>query len=184
MFCPMESKQFGDVAKVPDEIMYCLRAANPMFCTHDAHYMQNCQRCVVAYELRRRGYSAVAQPCVPGAADMLPYMNRRDGWPAVFESQIMADCSAATQAQARENVERQMRAYGEGSRAIVSVNWLSRANGHLFMAENFGRRIYFVDPQTGSVGVEWYFQYASPAHVIIMRTDRAKFTKLAKLCCE
>ena len=136
MFCPMEREPDENGMKVPGEILDCLKASNPLFSTHKASYMENCQRCVMAYELRRRGYSVVAQPYIPGGADMLPYMNRRYGWPAVFEKQIITDCSAVTQAQAKENIERQMRAYGDGSRAIVRVNWLSRANGHLFMVEN------------------------------------------------
>ena len=127
MSCPMEMEPGENSMKIPGEIMDCLKASNPLFSTHKASYMENCQRCVMAYELRRRGYSVVAQPYIPGGADMLPYMDRRYGWPAVFEKQILTDCSAVTQAQAKENIERQMRAYGDGSRAIVRVNWLSRA---------------------------------------------------------
>ena len=127
MFSPIEREHDGNGMKVPSEILDCLKASNPLFSTHKASYMESCQRCVMAYELRRRGYSVVAQPYIPGGADMLPYMNRRYGWPAVFEKQILTDCSAVTQAQAKENIERQMRAYGDGSRAIVRVNWLSRA---------------------------------------------------------
>ena len=52
------------------------------------------------------------------------------------------------------------------------------------MVENYKGRIYFIDPQTGSADVAWYFQYVSPRYVIIMRTDRVKFTKLVRLCCE
>ena len=184
MFCPIEEKRSENGMKVPSEIQDCLKASDPLFSTHKASYMEKCQRCVMAYELRRRGYSVVAQPYIPGGADMLPYMNRRYGWPAVFEKQIITDCSAVTQTQAKENIKRQMCAYGDGSRAIVKVNWLSRANGHLFMVENFKGRIYFIDPQTGSDDVAWYFQYVAPGHVIIMRTDRVKFTKLVRLCCE
>ena len=127
MFSPIEREHDGNGMKGPSEILDCLKASNPLLSTHKASYMENCQRCVMAYELRRRGYSVVAQPYIPGGADMLPYMNRRYGWPAVFEKQILTDCSAVTQAQAKENIERQMRAYGDGSRAIVRVNWLSRA---------------------------------------------------------
>ena len=153
MFCPIEGKRSEKGMKVPDEIQDCLKASDPLFSTHKASYMENCQRCVMAYELRRRGYSVVAQPYIPDGADMLPYMDRRYGWPAVFEKQIITDCSAVTQTQAKENIKRQMCAYGEGSRAIVKVNWLSRANGHLFMVENFKGRIYFIDPQTGNADV-------------------------------
>lgn len=182
---PVESGHDDNTrTEIPAEILDCLKASNPLFSTHKALYTENCQRCVMAYELRRRGYSVVARPYLPDGADLLPYMNRRYGWPAVFEKQIMTDCSAVSQEQAKENIERQMRVYGNGSRAIVKVDWLNRARGHLFMTENLEGAIYFVDPQTGSADVAWYFQYADPRHVVILRTDCVKFTKLVRLCCE
>ena len=42
---------------VPPEITRCLRAANPGFQSGEAGYLENCQRCVAAYELLRRGYA-------------------------------------------------------------------------------------------------------------------------------
>lgn len=79
MFCPIEGKRSEKGMNVPGEIQDCLKASDPLFSTHKASYMENCQRCVMAYEQRRRGYSVVAQSYIPGGADMLPYMNRRYG---------------------------------------------------------------------------------------------------------
>ena len=41
-----------------------IKGANPFYNTSGAEgdFSQNCQRCVVAYELRRRGYDVVALP--------------------------------------------------------------------------------------------------------------------------
>ena len=167
----------------PKEIQECLKALNPYYATHTLAYTENCQRCVVAYEVRRRGYFTLAKPYLGGRADLLPYMDAQQGWPAVFQGQTAANCGALTQKQAQENVERQMHLFGNHSRAIVKVNWLHRIRGHLFVAENIDDAIYFVDPQTGDDDVSRYFQHIDPNRVVIMRTDCARLTGLARQCC-
>lgn len=102
MFCPIEGKRSEKGMNVPSEIQDCLKASDPLFSTHKVSYMENCQRCVMAYELRRRGYSVVAQPYIPGGADMLPYMDRRYGWPAVFEKQIITDAAPSRRRRRRK----------------------------------------------------------------------------------
>ena len=134
-------------------------------------------------EITDCGYFTLANPYLGGRADLLPYMDAQHGWPAVFQGQTAANCSALTQKQAQENVERQMHLFGNHSRAIVKVNWLHRIKGHLFMAENIDDAIYFVDPQTGDGNVSRYFQHIDPNRVVIMRTDCARLTRLAQQCC-
>ena len=179
-----ESKNPPLHSNIPAEIKDCLKGLNPQFSTHQSAYTENCQRCVVAYEVRRRGYSTIAKPYICGGTDPLPYMNLQYGWPAVFREQMLTNCSALTREQAQENIERQMRLFGNHSRAIVKVRWPHRAKGHLFMAENIEDVIYFVDPQTGDDDVSWYFQYIDPNYVAIMRTDCVRFTGLVRQCCE
>lgn len=167
----------------PKEITDCLKDLNPHYATRAPAYTENCQRCVVAYEVRRRGYFALAKPYLGGKADLLPFMDAQQGWPAVFQGQTAANCGALTQKQAQENVEHQMHLFGNHSRAIVKVSWLHRIKGHLFMAENIDDAIYFVDPQTGDDDVSRYFQHIEPNRVVIMRTDCARLTRLAQQCC-
>lgn len=168
----------------PKEITDCLKGLNPYFITHTPAYTENCQRCVIAYEVRRRGYSAHAKPYIGSKKDFLPYMDQRYGWPAVFQKQVAANCGALTSKEVQENIERQMRRYGNHSRAIVKINWLYQPQGHLFIVENIDDMIYFIDPQTGDCDVSRYFQYIDPARVIIMRSDCVKLTDLVKQCCE
>lgn len=168
----------------PKEIKDCLKDLNPYYATHALAYTENCQRCVVAYEVRRRGYSVLAKPYIGGQTDLLPYMNLQHGWPAVFRKQIVTNCSALTAKEVRKNIEHQMHLFGNHSRAIIKVNWLHRINGHLFMAENIDDIIYFVDPQTGDDDVSRYFQQIDPTRVVIMRTDCARLTGLVQQCCE
>ena len=168
---------------VPAEIKDCLKGLNPFYATRALAYTENCKRCVMAYEVRRRGYFAIAKPHLMDKADPLLYMDAQHGWPAVFQEQNLVDCSALTQKQAQENVECQMHRFGNRSRAIVKVNWLHRAKGHLFVAENIDDVIYFVDPQTGENDVSRYFQYVDPNRVAMMRIDCVKFTGLVWQCC-
>lgn len=46
-----------------------IKATNPGFSTHTHEYMENCQRCVVAYEVRRRGYHVIAKPRILSRTD-------------------------------------------------------------------------------------------------------------------
>ena len=70
------------------------------------------------------------------------------------------------------------------SRAIVKVNWLHQARGHLFVTKNIDDVIYFADPQTGDADASRYFQRIDPGCAAIMRTDCVKFTSLVQMCCE
>ena len=63
-----------------------LAMTNPLYNTGDACYRNNCQRCVVAYEARRRGYDVHAKPYLFQLADSLPYDDGESGWPSVFEN--------------------------------------------------------------------------------------------------
>ena len=141
-------------------IVEAVRATNPQFHTHSPAYMENCQRCVSAYEARRRGYDVIAKPRLLGRADSLPYMDSENGWPAVYQNYKLESCAASTPEQAKKKVEDLMKSYQDGSRAIVKVNWRFRNKGHVFIAENQGQNICFLDPQTGSIDVSWYFRYA------------------------
>lgn len=73
-----------------------IKATNPGFSTHAHEYMENCQRCVVAYEARRRGYNVIAKPRILSRTDTLPYMTNPLGWPAVYKDCRLESCAAET----------------------------------------------------------------------------------------
>lgn len=110
----------------------------------DEMYQVNCQRCVVAQELRQRGYNVEARPST-GERDPMPYMLGRQSWTKSFIGMKDVRMDAANPVQAIAN---QMAAYGDGARAIVSFG-RSGGSGHVFTAEQINGRTYFVDPQTG-----------------------------------
>ncbi|MDE7332460.1 MAG: hypothetical protein K2O16_09485 [Lachnospiraceae bacterium] len=85
-----------------------IKAMNPGFSTHTHEYMEKCQRCVVAYEVRRRGYDVVAKPRILSCTDPLPYMTNPLGWPAVYK-----DRRLETALLIRENWQRKSRSLDE-----------------------------------------------------------------------
>ena len=48
-----ERKRLALHKAAPKEITDCLKDLNPYYMTHALAYTENCQRCVVAYEVRR-----------------------------------------------------------------------------------------------------------------------------------
>ncbi len=58
--------------------------------------MENCQRCVAAYEARRRGFDVSAKPRIFSEDDSLPFLNGKNGWPAVYQNYKLENCAAPT----------------------------------------------------------------------------------------
>lgn len=57
----------------PRSVDTALKTVNPFYSRAYSEYSENCQRCVVAYEMQRRGYDVEAQPTYQG-----------DKWPQVI----------------------------------------------------------------------------------------------------
>lgn len=139
-----------------------LRATNPGFYqslqNSDKKYTHNCQRCVMAYEVRCRGFDVTAKERQL-SDDELPIMKHPNGWPSVFvdkngNTPIPETVDATTTQQAISNIESKMASYGDGARAIIRIGRAaydtSRLCGHVFIAEQINGRTVFIDPQTAS----------------------------------
>lgn len=107
-------------------------------------YQVNCQRCVIAQELRQRGYNVVARPST-GPGDPMPYSLTRQSWTRAFVGMTTQYVTSGDFAQGIANI---MAQWGDGARAIVRFGRAGGA-GHVFSAEQINGRTYFVDPQTG-----------------------------------
>lgn len=127
----------------------CLKA-NPHYDPSMTYkeFTENCQRAVVAYELRRRGYDVTAQPTYQG--DRLPSgVTRRDGlrngrWMGAFQNanpDKIRDTAASLTAKMKE--------YGEGSRAILQIAWKGGHSGHVVNVEYRHGRVLLFDAQIG-----------------------------------
>ena len=99
--------------------------ANPKFSPDWHEYSENCQRAVVAYEARRRGYNVTAQATYKG--DKLPngvFRNPKTGvinsrWMGAFQHAKPESLRSTTPHAALNKLNKKMKSYGEGSRAII-----------------------------------------------------------------
>lgn len=148
--------------------------ANPNYSPLYSEYSENCQRCVVTYEARRRGYDVVAQPTYQG--DTMPY---GDNYLQNFVGAKREDVSARNTKGVLKNVQNKMAGYGNGSRGIIEVHWQG-GSGHVFNCEQKGGKTIFRDAQTGhSYKPENVFKKVKPGSVRITRVDNLDFAEYA-----
>lgn len=156
-----------------------LSRTNPHY-REGREWQQNCQRCIFAYEMQRRGYDVEAKPRIFDGTDRLPYMHDRQGWAAVMENATLDDMPSRNTEAA---MARKMAEYGEGSRAVVRVTWKGRRSGHVFIAEQTKTGTRYVDPQSGrEIKVSSYLNEAIKGETKLMRVDNLKPTALIEKC--
>lgn len=154
--------------------------ANPHW-LEGKEYQINCQRCVFAYEMRRRGYDVEALPNFE--KDRLGYRDDPQGWPKVMENMPLIPVGGSgTVKETANTIAFQMFTYGVGARAIIRVGWKA-GGGHVFMAEQTRNGTIFVDPQTGRrVDIYSYLNDAIVRETYLARTDDKKPTALLEKC--
>jgi hypothetical protein len=150
----------------PMTMMEAAKGTNPHFNQNFDAYSSNCQRCVLTYEARRRGYDVTALPTYSG--DLLPYGS--DYLKALSNPKVV-DVGKSV-----NKLRSQMKDYGDGARAIIRVR--KGSNGHVFIAENTHGKITYVDPQTNTRATSLSLRNVSNAAVI--RLDNQQFTEYAR----
>ena len=164
------------------------KAINPDYIkscqTKDGRYTTNCQRCVIAYEARRRGYDVIAKPKLE-AKDALSDMFNKNGWANAFKNGRIGLTHITSERNygARRKIVNKLLKWGDGSRAIVRVK-MNEAAGHVFIAENIKGKVVFVDPQRNVTDCNLYFDHIVRGETWLLRTDDKKFTSLIVQCCE
>lgn len=162
-----------------------LKAVNPNFVPgRNGEWENNCQRCVTAYEARRRGIDVTAKQWT---SDKEPIM-WSDGWSLAYKNGKIIDCSDTTGLKARTNIIREMNKMPDGARCAVQVIWKGRrGGGHVFIAEKQDGKIAFIDPQphgeTIQLDCDDCFKIVNGRLVHIMRLDNLKFSNIVKECC-
>lgn len=116
---------------------------------NDWTYRQNCQRCVWAYEMQRRGYDVEALPTYQGDD-----LGKNGNWRGIADSLLSREYVGQHWGQTNSiktevtNATTVMGQWGEGSRGIMSVAWSGR-RGHVFNVEYKNGKITAYDAQTG-----------------------------------
>lgn len=164
--------------EAPDNIPRALAGANPRY-GDNWRWTNNCQRCIAAYEMRRRGFDVEALP-FPGNTDDLQYHTKRNGWPSLFSRGVtdLEPISGASPAEQLRDIESRMAGYGDGARAVIRVKWRNEDRGHVFIAEQVDGETRFVDPQTGSIDCSSHLGGAQPGYTRILRIDDARLSPL------
>lgn len=180
-------------AKGPEKsIKDSYQDANPYFSRNYAEYSENCQRCVVAYELRRRGYDVIAQATHEN--DKWPTSVLVNGvpmgrWRGAFrhaktDSVGAAGNNAKAEAKVLNNISNTMKGYGNGSRAIIRIGYRGAHVGHVFNAENQNGRMVYVDAQTGTrythADMRNLMKVVDTSSVTVTRTDNLRISNRAK----
>ena len=127
-------------------------------------YQQNCQRCVPTYEMRMRGYDVVAKPVHNFLTD--DFANNH--WTEAFRDAVIEGDLAGT---GKDYIINRMLDWGDGARVEVFVEWESGNIFHVFVAENRNGNVHFLDPQTGELDVEYYFDYVKEGLTKLLRID-------------
>ena len=119
-------------------------------------YTQNCQRCVVAYEMRRRGYDVEADAWDAESRLGYNYNNLKksflnyDEYINTQSYDTRPDGSPwANRKQLFKAAEKNMLSEGEGARFIVDWNWKKFKSGHTINAEVIDGKLLFIDSQNG-----------------------------------
>lgn len=151
---------------------HSLTETNPHY-SEAPHWRDNCQRCVPALEMRRRGGEVTVRPSTYGSSHLAyrPF----DVWqnPTVL----------STQGSGMEQIDSSLAAWGDGARAQVVVHWDGpHGGGHTFIAERINGETIFSDPQTGRMDVSNYFNRVIPNTTQYCRIDNRDFSSYIDEC--
>lgn len=120
-------------------------------------YTCNCQRCVIAYEMRRRGYDVEAGPYERGDNLAIWKNNIRksfsnyDEYVHTQKYDTRPDGSKySSRSQLIKAMEADMLNKGEGARFILDWDWKNFSCGHTVNAEIIDGKVSIFDSQTGN----------------------------------
>lgn len=170
----------------PNSIAESVVSVNPYYSNNYREFSENCQRCVVAYELNRRGYNVTALPTYKG--DTLPHIAHYDPksntfegrWKGAFKGAKTINVGAKSESKTIANIESKMKSYGDGSRGVVQIFYKS-GGGHVFNVENQRGRIVYVEAQTGNIkNISKTMSSVVTTDVNLIRTDNLRLSDRAR----
>lgn len=152
----------------PYSIKLAIKKANPNYSPSSDSYSMNCQRCVLAYELLRRGYNVQAKT-YKGNKDRYLYL-----WSLAFGK--AEKCPVANM---REISEWTRRHSDNGcGRYIVHIAW-DEGGAHVFNLELRNNRLISADAQVHKMSVlkKYVTRRDTDGYMLIYRTDNVKFNR-------
>jgi len=170
----------------PKSMADAMLETNPNYSGDYKEFSENCQRVVVAYEARRRGYDVTAQPTYEGdRLNQVAYNDNKNNisrgrWMGAFKDAKPKDVSSGTESGVMSNIDKQMSNYGEGSRGVVQI-FYKGGGGHVFNVERKNGKTHYIEAQTGKVkDFARTLRNVKTDRVALVRTDNLKFSDRAR----
>lgn len=173
----------------PMSVVNAAAGANPYYDGSYSEFSENCQRAVVAYELRRRGYDVTAQPTFQN--DKLPQqtVNGRAYYQGAFQKTKVDNVGASNGNKVSINVDNKMAEYSKtaengNSRAMLQISWRN-GGGHVISVEHKNGKTEYIDPQIGArYKAKELFDKVKPKSVKLIRVDNKRVSERAKKSVE
>ncbi len=148
---------------------------NPNF-DKGPEYKINCQRCVPAWEMRKRGYDVEAKP-KPENDDL--------GFKTL--DKVFSD-GVKLPYKKKKDIESAMSEWGDGARAQIICLWKGDESAHTFGAERVDGKTRYFDPQTGKEFSDAFKNISksnnAKNHNEFMRIDTLTPGERIKECCK
>lgn len=156
------------------------KGANPNF-SQGGEYRVNCQRCVQAYEFRRRGYDVSARPkTFDESAEKIVWGSECFSTKEQYSSTI---CGGFTMRKTESAVRKEIENAPDGARYAIYVQWKRNYGGsaHVFIGEKVNGEVRYVDPQSGREDASSHFENGSRGKFGFYRLDDKELTTDAEL---
>lgn len=145
---------------------------NPNYDSGKWKYTNNCQRCVQAYELRRRGYDVEAMPRKRRNDTILWGTEIFNGFGKSYGESMRAYTFKQTEAE----VKAELANAPNGARYSIYVRWEGRKSSHVFIAEKDNNVIKYIDPQSNKADASDHFQKGQEGEFGYFRMDDKPIT--------
>lgn len=174
--------------KKPENYKQAAERTNPNYKTDKYEWTYNCQRCVVAWEMRYRGYNVTAKPRLSAEDEIV--FKQGSSWYECFKdfkfnklTEYFPGDSAENFALLEHNI---LHGTPCGARFILSIQWMKhrwqdKASHHAIVAiVNDRHELEYYDPQSGKKA-HWK-SYARVDETKWCRIDDKELTDLVSNC--
>ena len=152
-----------------------MEGVNPNYETGEYGWTNNCTYCMLAYELRRRGYDVTAKSITSEDVHATDFINgicfERISVDETIRYDLREDKSISAK-EACQKIEKELLAYGEGARGSFSVQWKDSNYGHAMNWEIVNNKVIIIDSQSNEIHDLYDFEETA---------DVFKYTRLDNL---
>lgn len=181
------------IKNVPDDIEYSeevealaideqLAAVNPNYSTDEWGWTANCQRCVPAYEARRRGLNVTARP-IPGTEATQNEDFLSTHWFGAFENPRIRNVGGRSKDEILLNIANETKKWGKGARGALALTYKNET-AHFVVVEVTDSGFYIFDPQAPEEGMKALFENLSPQRTFFARIDNLEFSTYIADCIQ